>query len=178
MFLQRFCDLRSFLPMLHMHCPAWQLCPTVGFLHVRVSNFPRILLAMFEMVTQVGFIGGVQIGPVSNDKKILCVGFFCAAGEIETARDEREPVDEDHLVVRDGMLGIDQGGDAGVDEKVSRRILLCLLASIQDGENRDASIMCFDARCGYRFGSERIGLNEDLALRLVEFIDDSGSAAT
>ena len=47
--------------------------------------------------------------------RILLLG---GLGVIERAADDDFPIDDDDLIVRNRMLGIDQGGNAGVGQEV------------------------------------------------------------
>ena len=106
----------------------------------------------------------VQFGELfrADDQQVLGILLLSGSGEIEGAGDHDRPVDEDDLVVGDGMLGINVGGDAGVHEKGERRVSLVLLTLVEDHLYLDPSPVCLEQGVGDRSGGEGVSLDEDL----------------
>ena len=50
-----------------------------------------------------------------NDEEILRVAFLCSLAEVGRTSDDNRAVDDHHLVVCDGVGGIDESGNAGPD---------------------------------------------------------------
>ncbi len=68
----------------------------------------------------------------ADHQQILGVVLLGVLGKVEAAGDDRRPVDDHDLVVRDGVLGVDPHGDADVHQEVGFAVLLCPLALIED----------------------------------------------
>jgi hypothetical protein len=68
---------------------------------------------------------------IPDDQQVLGVLLLGGLGEVETSRDDEFTVDDDHLVMRNRMLGVDHRQHALVREEVSGGILLRALALIR-----------------------------------------------
>jgi hypothetical protein len=70
-------------------------------------------------------IGNVLLsnGRVTNDQQILGVPLLGSFGEIETAGNHGKTVNDDHLVVSNCMVVVDQWYDPGVARKVTAEYL-------------------------------------------------------
>ena len=65
-------------------------------------------------------------------KKILCILFLGSLREVERPRNHGLPVDDQNLVVCDGVLGVYFDRYASIEEKGGCRILIGSLALIKD----------------------------------------------
>lgn len=89
---------------------------------------------------------------VTDDEEILGVTLLSCLGKVERARNHDFIVDDHHLVVGNGMSGVDFRRNAGVDEEVGGRIFLRFLALVQQHLNFD-SLRCAFARAS-AFGAQ------------------------
>ena len=116
----------------------------------------------------------VRLGELfrADDQQVLRVLLLGRLGEVERAGDYDRPVDDDDLVVGDGMPGVDVGRDAGVRQKGGRRVLLGLLALVEDCLDLHAAPVGLEQGLGDRGGGEGVGLDEDLGASPVDLPDD------
>ncbi len=68
-----------------------------------------------------------QLWRILDHQQILGVLLLSRLGEVEGARDDRGAVDDDHLVMGDRVLVIDERLDAGVDQEGRRAVLVVSL---------------------------------------------------
>ena len=66
---------------------------------------------MREVLLEVCLVGGEQLRVAVDHEQVFGVARLGLLREIEAARDDRPPVDKDHLDVGDRMLGIDEAGN-------------------------------------------------------------------
>ena len=107
-----------------------------------------------------------------DDQEVLRVLLLGRLGEVERAGDHDRPVNEDDLVVGDSVLVVDVGRDAGVRQKGRRRVLLGLLALVENRLDFHAAPVGFEQGLGDRGGGEGVGLDEDLGTGPVDLPDD------
>ena len=107
-----------------------------------------------------------------DDEEVLGVLLLGGLREVERTGDDDRPVDDDDLVVGDGVLGVDIGGDAGVREKGRRRVLLRPLALVEDHFDLDPPLVRLEQGLGDRGGGEGVGLDADLRAGLADLPDD------
>ena len=69
---------------------------------------------------------------VPDDEQVLRVLLLRRLGEVEAPGEHRLAVDDHHLVVRNGVVGIDHGRHALIGEEVGGGVLLTTLALVQD----------------------------------------------
>ena len=75
---------------------------------------PLVGMGMGSMGGDIGHVGVREFRSLLQNKEVLCVLFFGGFGEIEGAGQDSAVINHDHLVVSNGMLGIDQYGNAGI----------------------------------------------------------------
>ena len=87
---------------------------------------------------------------VVDHEQVLGVVFLGGFCEIERAGDDGFAVDDDDFVVGNRVLGVDQGGDAGMRDEVSLGVVLAPLAPVQDRLDLHAALFRIDE--GFRDG--------------------------
>lgn len=102
-----------------------------------------------------------QVGVVLNDEEVLGVAFLSGLREVERTGNDGPVVDEDNLVVGDGVAVVDEGGDALVEEEVEFAVVLGFLRFVEDDLAIDATFFRFEDGLGDRGRRERISLNPD-----------------
>jgi hypothetical protein len=115
---------------------------------------------------------------VPNDEEIFRVLLFRGRGEIERPRDDDLLIDDDHLVMGNGVCSVDPYGDSRIHEKGNRGILLRSLALVQDDLHFDPSLM--GAQQGLRNGSggKGVRLDKNGSLGIVQRFGDRGGAVS
>ncbi len=132
-----------------------------------------VIVVMFEVV----LVLGVEVGPISNDQQILGVGVLRVLGKVKAAGQQRMPIDENDLVVRDVVFRVDERRDPIADQLIGRRVF-GLLAFVQDGIHGYAPLVGSNAGFRDRLGRKRIRLNQHDPLGLVDFMDDGVGTAS
>lgn len=113
-----------------------------------------------------------------EDLQVLGILLLRGPGKIEGTGDQGAAVDDDDLVVGDGVGRVDKGGDAGMGDKVSRGVFLSALAPVQDCYDPDAALAGSDEGLGDRLAGKGIGLQQDLPGGCIDLSDNGlGRAA-
>jgi hypothetical protein len=102
-------------------------------------------------------------GRVANDQHVLRVFPLSGLGEIEAPRDEGFPVDNDDLIMRNGVLGINRRGHALVGQEIGGGVFLRALALVEDHLHLHTPLMGVEERLGNGGRGEAVGLDEDAA---------------
>src|SRR5262249_31589500 len=126
---------------------------------------------------EVGPVGGGQVGVVPQDQQVLGVLVLGLVGEVKAARHDRVPVDHHHLVVGDGVVRVDQGGQLLLEEKVQVGVDLVLVAVVEDDLDVDAARLGLDQGLGDGLGRERVRQHQHLAPGSLQLGDDHLGAA-
>lgn len=113
----------------------------------------------------------------ADDQQVLGIFLLGGLGEIEGAGNHNRPVDEDDLVVGDGVLAVDVGGDAGVPEKGERGVSLAPLTLVEDHLHLDPAPVRLEQSVGNRGGGEGVSLDEDLRTGPIDLPYDGRGAA-
>lgn len=87
---------------------------------------------MFGVCEKVGDVFSDD-GEVVDEEDVLGVSFFGAFGEVEATGDKLAAVQDHHFVVGDGVVRVDEGGDAGVFQKIRGAVAVGALAFCRGG---------------------------------------------
>ena len=116
-------------------------------------------------VPQMGFpvvtVGGGQ-PPVPDPEQVFRVAGLGGMGEIETAGKDHLPVDDDDLVVGDGVGRVHPDGHAAPDEEGQIGMALGQLGPVQNDPDRHATVVGALERPGDGVAGEAVGLDPDL----------------
>jgi len=93
------------------------------------------------MGLHIGLIRLDQLGCVLDHQQILSVLLLGRLREVERARDDGRTVDDDHLIMVDRVLIIDEGLDAYVDQEGHGAVFRRLMGFVEHDENLDAALM-------------------------------------
>ena len=96
---------------------------------------------MPQVLLEVGDVFFHQIRVTLDHQQVLRVLLLRRLREVERSCDQCGTIDDYDLVVSDGVLGIDVGGDTGVGDERGRRLALAELAPVQD--HRQVSFLSF-----------------------------------
>src|SRR6266498_5018773 len=69
----------------------------------------------------------------AGDLDVLRILVLGGLGIIERAADDDLPIDDDDLIMGNGMLGIDQRGDPRIGQEIGRRVFVGAVALVEDG---------------------------------------------
>jgi len=113
-----------------------------------------------------------------DDQQILSILLFRSFRKVERASDKCVPVDNDYLVVRYGVLVVDEDSYTSVDKKRCSGIPFFPLAFVKDSNYRNTAFLGVQKSFRNGFGSKTVCLDEYLLPGFVDFIDDSVSGST
>jgi hypothetical protein len=103
--------------------------------------------------------------PVSlHHQQVFRVLLFCRLGKIEGTGNQGAAVDNDNLVVGNGVCRVDIGRNARMGDKICRGVLCFTLTSIQNGLDPDPALSCLDEGLCDRYTGKRVGLQQDLSM--------------
>jgi hypothetical protein len=108
---------------------------------------------------------------VPDDQHVLGVLLLRRLGEIETPRDNGLAVENHHLIMRDGMFGINHRGHALVGQEVGRGVFLGPLAFVEDHLHRHTPLVAVEQCFGDRGGGEAVGLDKNADLGVTKGVD-------
>jgi hypothetical protein len=109
---------------------------------------------------------------VPDDQHILRVLLLRRLGELETPREDGFAVDNNHLIVRDGMIGINRRGHPLVGQEVGRGVFFVALTLIQNHLHRHAALVGVEQCLGDGGGGEAVGLDENAGLGSPNGVDN------
>ena len=118
-----------------------------------------------------------QLLVVFEDDEVLGVFVLGLVREIKAARQNDAAVDHHHLVVGDGMLGVDKKGHLVLCQDVQIGMRFFLVAPVEQDLDVNASFLGFDQGVGNGVGRKGIGLHENLFAGPIQLADDSVLAA-
>ena len=81
-------------------------------------------MRMRRMGLDIRLIGFDQLWSIFNDQEVLGIALLSRLREIERPGENRRAVDHHHLVMRNGVLIINEGRNARVDEERGRAVPL------------------------------------------------------
>ena len=113
---------------------------------------------------------------VADDQHVFRVLFLRRLREIERPRDDNLAVDDHHLVMGDGVGGVDLCRYPLVGEEVGGGVFLRALALVEDDLDLDASCVGIKQRLGNRRRGEAVGLDENARLGSSNGVDNQLSA--
>jgi len=116
----------------------------------------RLCRGVFAVALPVFEVGFGQLLRADDQEvlRVLLLGGLC---EIERAGDDDRTVDEDDLVVGNGVLFVDVGRDAGMRQKGRRRVPLGLLTLVEDRLDLYAAFVGLEERLRDRKGLSQGG---------------------
>jgi len=106
------------------------------------------------------------------DEQILGVLFLGSAGEVVGAGDDGRAVYHHYLVMGNGVLAVDERGNAGIGEERRGGISLGPLALVEYRLHLDAPFVSIDQGLSDRGAREGIGLHEDFGPGPAYLLDD------
>ena len=80
----------------------------------RLGSGPLVRVRVGRMSIDIRNVSSGEFRSLLQDKKVLRVLFFGGFREIERAGQYSAVINHDHLVVGDGVLGINQHGNASI----------------------------------------------------------------
>ena len=114
----------------------------------------------------------------AQNEQVFGVVFFGGRCEIEGAGDNGLAVHDHDLVVRDGVLRVNQRGDAFMRQKIGRRILGGHVAFVEDRAHVHAALVGVHQRSRDFLGRKTVRLHQDVRLGCVQFGAHGGGAST
>ena len=80
-------------------------------------------------------------GWMTDDQQILGVFLLGGFGEVKAASHDQFTIDDDHLMVRNRVVGVDQSRHPLIRQEIGRRILLRALTLVQDDLHLDTAFV-------------------------------------
>ncbi len=111
-------------------------------------------------------------GWISEDQHVLRVVLLRSLRKVEGAGNNRFVINDHHLVVGDGVGGVDADGNPRMSQEVGFGVVLRLLTLIQDDVHLNPALLRSHQGLGDGGGGKRVGLDEDGVLRAVERLHD------
>jgi hypothetical protein len=105
---------------------------------------------------------------VVDYQQVLRVMLLRRSGEVEGAREDHAVIDDHDLVMRNGVLGVNERRDAAVLDEIRLRVFLRPLAMVQDHLHLEAAPMRVHQGFGNRRGSKAVGLHQHAVGRVVQ----------
>ena len=122
---------------------------------------------------------GLQVLPVDlcqveriQDQKVFGVVFLGRLGEVKASCDDDVAIYHHHLVVSDGVGGIDPGGDPGVKQKRHAAVLSSSLAPVKDGPDINTTVMGSLQSSRDGCAGEAVCLNQNRRLGVTDGCND------
>jgi hypothetical protein len=115
---------------------------------------------------------------VLDDRRVFSVLLLGRFGEIETPGYYGCPIDNHDFVMGDEMGSVYPGGNPGIHQKISRGILLPLLAFVEDDLYLDSSLVGVKESLGNGGRGKRIGLDQNGSLGIRQLFNNGVRAAT
>lgn len=93
--------------------------PTIGSHKISPgSSIPSLVpIRMPQMLFEVCEVFLHQRIVTTDDEQVLGILFFCGLREVERSGNDSRLVDDHDLVVRDGVLFVNVGGDTGITQE-------------------------------------------------------------
>jgi len=166
--------VERFVTVLYSRTPqTWQLVPAAA------GSFALIPFRMCFMILKIPDVTFHQRPVALQDQQVFCILLFCCPGEIKGAGNQGAAVNNEDLVVGNGMRRIDIGWNARMGDKIGRGVLCLTLASVQDGFNPEPTFAGIYEGLGNRRAGKRVGLQQDLATGCIDLPDNGlGGAAS
>ena len=101
-------------------------------------------LAMLLVRGEILAVGLDQLGLAFDDKQVFGVFMLGLVGEIEAARDQGAPVDNHDFIVGDGVMGINERGQAVFQKNVQIGVALHLIALVEEDFDIHPAFFGFD----------------------------------